>query len=231
MKRVKILSVLLFILLTSACQANVQLYVDENLNIEEVIRVSVEREFMDPYYSDTDEIKKYYEDFLNQYDTDYTLDVKYKDNQVVGTLKRKFNLLTDLGLESLWIERIEQEGDSYQLIFSSQVQDLFRSDTEMEMEDELLLEALKIDIQFENKLVSSNATEINSKTNTYTWIIDKNNFNQNIEFSLTNEKRYDIIIAKFIGKYAGVFIGVLVLAVISILSILLVRKIKHENEI
>lgn len=57
-----------------------------------------------------------------------------------------------------------------------------------------------VNIQFYNEVISSNADNIDKSTNTYTWLIKKEDTAKQIQFSLSDKVRKDIMIKDFIKK-------------------------------
>lgn len=58
---------------------------------------------------------------------------------------------------------------------------------ELGIADEGFVDKLNINITFENEVINSNADQVDEKTNTYTWILDRDTKDKSIEFELSNK--------------------------------------------
>ncbi len=232
MKKIKLLIPFLSIFIFCGCKAEIDLVVDTKLNIEENIQVSMPKAYINGYFSSLDEVKENYVSLLNQYDNKYSLDIFYQKEEVVGKIKKSNNLKEhSLGMESLLFKNINEVGQRYEFVFSDDVKNYFDPELEIDVEEEAILDQVELNIQFHNVISDNNSDSYNSVTNTYTWIIDEDNLDRNIEFTITNEKRYDIIIPYLLKKYIGyVFIGIFLIAIV-IFVLMVAYKSKRENEI
>jgi hypothetical protein len=232
MKKLKLFLPFFCMFFFCGCKATVNVVVDTKLNVQESIQVTTEKENITGYFSSSEEVKENYVSLLNQYDHQYSLKVAYQDDEVVGTIQKKSNLKKDIsGLESLFFQEIRKNEDSYELVFSDEIKNYFEPELEIDVDENDLLKKIEINIQFHNVVSDSNSDSYNSITNTYTWIIDKDNLDRNIEFTLTNEKRYDIIIPYLIHKYIGYIVLGLFLLGIILFILIIAHKSKRENEI
>lgn len=94
------------------------------------------------------------------------------------------------------------------------------------------IDEVKINIVFYNKVISNNADSYDENTNTYTWIINEDTKLKGIEFKLSDEIRYDVIVKQFFKDNMMIFIaiGVIILAVLIVISALS-AKIKNRNNL
>lgn len=94
------------------------------------------------------------------------------------------------------------------------------------------IDEIEINIIFYNKVISSNADNYDENTNKYTWIINEKTQQKGIEFKLSNEVRYDVVVKQFFKDNMMIFIviGVIILAV-SIITIAVTTKIKNRNNL
>lgn len=234
MKHLKLLFVIIFMSILTGCDANIDLIVDTSFNIEESATFSVKKEFIEPYYSSVDEIKKNYYDYLEQYNKDsedFELNVYYKDNKAIGTAKKKGKLKKVSGIDSILFKKIEKEDNVYKIFFSDELNEYFNPNLEIDYDPEGVLEKLEINIQFHNVITDNNSDSYDYDSNTYTWQINKDNLVKNIEFTITDEKRYDIIIPYLLKKNIFyIVIGIIIVA-ISIFVGLIMYKAKKENKI
>lgn len=93
---------------------------------------------------------------------------------------------------------------------------------------EAMFNEVNLNIQFHNKVVSSNADSFDENTNTYTWIFNRNDLNRYIEFDISKDQRFDISGTYLIQKY----MPILIVGGITILLILYVifKLIKHSGK-
>lgn len=232
MKKNKILLLIISIILFSGCSAKVNLIVDTNKNLIEKASVSIDRKFLENMYSSTDEIDKYYTNLLGQYNDKFKLDIKTKNDLVVGNLKKSSGKLNKLdGIEKVLVKEVSSNYDSYTIVLSDELKNYFSPNLEIDVESEGLLEDLTINIQFFNGVSSSNADYFNNSTNTYTWTFNKNNFDKTIEFSLTDSKRYDIIIPYFIINNIALIFLIIFVIILIIGGIFIAYKSSKENQI
>lgn len=229
MKKTKLFLCLICIFITCSCSAEINLKFDESFNISEESKISISKEFLKQYYHSNEEIKEYYENYLHENNVDdFELEVINEENNVVGILKKDYTQFTEI--EKILFSKIEEENYTYKFIISENAKDLFQN-SGMGVDQEALVDQIKINIQFSHNVLENNADSYNAKKNIYTWIITKENLGRNIEFTLTDEKRYDIIFGDFFDKYGVSLVLGLVVIIITIFSILLIQKIKKENEI
>ncbi len=236
MKKQEIGIFVLFLLLFCGCSAKVDVIVDTKHIMEEVSHISMPKEHVTNYFSSLDEARRYYNAILADSGVrkeKYSFKLSYKDSLAFGTIKKKRKLENGKieGIESFLFKEVKKTNESYQLILSDKVLDYFGSELEMDIDEESLLKEIDLNIQFHNKVSTSNSDSHNSNTNTYTWKITKDNLNRNIEFTITNTKRYDIIMAYLFKKYIDfIFLGVFLLG-IGLFIMYIIRKSKRENAI
>lgn len=236
MKRKKICIVALFLFFFCGCNAKVDVVVDTKQNMEAVSHISMFKEYIADYFSSLDEARRYYNAILSDSETKqekYSFELFYEKNSAIGKIKKKGKLENKKleGIETFLFKEIKQIGDSYQLLLSEKVSDHFGIELEMDIDEESLLKEIELNIQFHNVVENVNSDAYNSHTNTYTWIINKDNLSRNIEFTITNTKRYDIIMAYLVKKYMDLlFLGIFLLG-ISLFLVYIIRKSKRENAI
>ena len=62
------------------------------------------------------------------------------------------------------------------------------------------IDEVVVNIQFYNEILSTNSDSCNNSTNTCTWIIKKDDVAKQIQFSLSDKVRKDIMAKNFISK-------------------------------
>lgn len=235
-KKQKVGFFVLFLLLFCGCSARVDVIVDTKHTMEEVSYISIPKEHVTNYFSSLDEARRYYNSILSDYGTKkekYSFELFYKNNFALGKINKKGKLENKKfeGIETLLFKEIKQKGDLYKILLSDKVLEYFGSELEMEIDEEFILKEIVLNIQFHNVVENVNSDSYNSRSNTYTWVINKDNLNREIEFTITNTKRYDIIMAYLFKKYIDfVFLGVFLLG-IGLFIVYIIRKSKRENAI
>ena len=149
------------------------------------------------------EFEKVKESILSQYDITlkkygYKYDISNDNNKIKVNINRnsKINNYFDYSIYKKYFEDYELYTNNnivhFKTVGENYLKELFIvKNYEQDLEFKKAIDKLKINITFEGEVIDSNADEINEKTNTYTWIYDKNNTNKGIQFSykiITNEK-------------------------------------------
>lgn len=89
-----------------------------------------------------------------------------------------------------------------------------------------------INIKFHNKVASTNSNKSDQRSNVYTWEIGSMDKDRTIEFSLTSELKYDIIILDYLNDNKMVIIPLLLIIItVSIGGFILYSKNKLNNRI
>lgn len=236
MKKKKLCITIFFLFFFCGCKIKVDVIVGTKHSMEEITYVSMPREYVEGYFSSLDEARRYYNAILSDQETKrekYSFSLSYKKNVAHGTIKKKRKLKAGAieGIETMLFKEIKQEKNSFSLIFSENISNYFSSDLEIDVDESALLKEIELNIQFHNVVENNNSDSYDSRTNTYTWIITKDNLMRDIEFTITNEKRYDIIMAYLFKKYIDYILLGALLIVIVIFGVLIVRKSKRENAI
>ena len=220
----------------TGCSAQANLIVTTNQKVEENIEVYNSFENLKDSYASIEAAKENYilsyQDFFtnSKYKATYTT----KDNLLKAKIKGFHNNLRTISSSNLYLmlfEPILLNNDQYVLSCKEDAIDLFEDTLGVGADSSYFLDEFILNIQFHNVVENNNSDSYDARTNTYTWIITKDNLMRDIEFTITNEKRYDIIMAYLFKKYIDyILLGVL-LIVIVIFGILIVRKSKRENAI
>lgn len=230
MKKFKFIVCFCCLLLLTGCNADINLIVSDNGKVINNTKITVEKSFMDSLYNNTTEIKNYYNSLISEYDKNVKLNVKYDNDLVVASLKNDSKINNLKGIYEVILYNVEINDNSY-VIKTKDLKNYFSPDLEIDVEKEGLLESLNINIQFFNKVISSNSDYKNDSKNTFTWTFSPNDFDKTIEFTLSDEKRYDIIIPYLLNKYIGLVILLIIVVTIAIGILFIVQKSKKENQI
>lgn len=229
----KIILCLISLLLLTGCSIDVNLVINSKKELDENITISNNSDVFDEEPDIvTDNYKKSYLSLLRQ--EKYMASFTSNKNEIKAKITNKNNKLIDFS-NSVSFKQIfsdlKVEDNKYSFIISSDAISLLEDTYGIGSIPEMFFEEIPINIQFHNVIENANADKYNAKTNTYTWIINKDNLNRNIEFSITNEKRYDIIIPYLFKKYLGVIIFGLMLLTLIVLSVIVTIKSKRANQI
>lgn len=142
---------------------------------------------------------------------DKNLNVSFKNNITVSVNNEKNSLkeFFDNSNINLLYDDYEIVENNETLIFYTVGYPIYydllymQEDTKLEYYKELV-DKIIINIQFENKVISSNADIIDEDKNIYTWVLDKSNLDKTIKFSCDKKKIVkNIKIKKEAKKSAG----------------------------
>ncbi len=229
MKKIKLFLCFFTIFFTCSCKVEINLRFDASFNVEEEIKLSSSAEYIYSYYNSKEEFFNYFQNYLNKKNIGkYDFKILEQGDSLLSVIEKKYE--TNTFIEEKMFSSIKKDGLSYIFVIDDNANELFE-DLEMVSDPEEVIDEMIINIQFSHNVFKHNADKYDSRKNIYTWIINKDNLNRNIEFTLTNEKRYDIIIPYLLKKYIGyIILGTLLIAgLIFILAIF--YKSKRENEI
>lgn len=229
MKKIRLLICIVMIFLTCSCSAEINVLFDSNFNIEEQVKIYTFKDVIYSQYNSEEEFLQYYKDYLNNRNIgDYKFRISETDDNLLAIIEKRYNGLTEL--EKVLFSKIDKNNMEYTLAINKDIQYLFVDPDGVASPEELIYK-IELNIQFHNVVSDANSDSYNSVTNTYTWIIDEKNLDRNIEFTITNEKRYDIIIPYLLKKYIGyVILGTLLIGIL-IFVLVIINKAKRENEI
>lgn len=173
-----------------------------------------------------------YKSFLNKHNIDYKFLIT--SDELQGVFSRKssnFSSIEKLPYFQQLYNNIKIKKDKNQ--YSFKTEGIYNGSELFDITDFTevpLLSELRVNIQFHNVVINSNADKYDSKTNTYTWVFNRETKNKTIEFNLSNKKRYDII-SKYIFtnyKYRIILVAIM-FAVITLLVTIYLIKSKNNN--
>ena len=236
MKIKKIFFVYFLLFFLTGCSAEANLIIKTNGNIEENIQVYNSWSNLKNYYKNLEQAKENYalsyQDFFqtSKYKVSYTTKKSVLKADIYG-VHNTLDTISTSDVYSTLFGQLNRNNNQYILPIQEEVLDLFEDTLGLGAENDLFFDNIILNIQFHNVVENANSDSYNSKNNTYTWIINKDNLNRDIEFTITNTKRYDIIMAYLFKKYIDfVFLGVFLLG-IGLFVVYVIRKSKRENAI
>lgn len=86
-----------------------------------------------------------------------------------------------------------------------------------------------VNIKFYNKVISSNADKFDNATNTYTWILNKDERFEKINFELSKSVRYDIMFKDVFNRNKFLILIILGIFIILGIAIFNIKNIKIRN--
>lgn len=193
--------VILMLLLATGCDFKYNLTVTSDNKFKEEIVFYIDRDSYDDSKSKArKEIDKTIAEY-KKYTSFSTYEIKYKIEKkyVVFNLTNVYENFLEYKNSNLYKEvfpdiyMIEKNG-TY-ISTSGFMTDMNVSD---DPDPDFVVPDYKISIKFHNKVTTSNATKIDEKNNVHTWIINPANHEQYIDFKISTEKRYDVIIKDFV---------------------------------
>lgn len=233
-KRILILTVLCFLL--TGCTVDYNIIVTSDKKVIEDVTVSKLISKINEEGYKVEEVKEAqetsYQSFFRKYDLDYEFLIT--DTALEGKFSRKssdFNTINNFPYFQQLYNSIVIEKDKNK--YSFKTEGTYNGKNMFEITDFTevpMLSELRLNIQFHNVVINSNADEYNKETNTYTWIFNSETENKTIEFDLSNDKRYDIITKYIFDNYKYkiiIFISTIILLTIFIIFYL--RKVKKNN--
>lgn len=235
-KRLKILLLIMFAYIFTGCSINYNLVVTSNYKVEETVEIVQFGKYMKILGLDKENVKVTTEENYNNYfeNNDYKYKTEIVDDDVKTVINKSLNKINLIN-KNIEFQKIfnyatidkTKKGLTFKTTGIYNKYYLFPKDDSNIGEP---LDNININIQFHNVVVDCNADKYDKKTNTYTWIIDKDTENKNIEFTVINKKRYDIIKEYLLKKYKYKFLVISIIILLAIVGIIYItiknKKIK-----
>lgn len=185
----KIVILISFLILFSGCTIDYDVVIKDNDTIFENSKINIKDVKNDKEFS---EVKK---DFDSEYSTSlikkrYEYEIKNIDNKAVFSLYKR-NILKGAFKNSLY-NYIYEDSEMFssgnivyfKTVGNNYLGNLFvTKNYEEGLSFDKKVDTLRINISFENKVISHNADKVDEDSNTYTWIFTKDNYKKNIIFS------------------------------------------------
>lgn len=228
---------LILILLLTGCSVKYDVTITDTEKIKEKFVIPVEKDTMLKEFKTVDEYLDYYS---NLYSSNYAYQdftIKTKKGKKISNfvVEREYKNLDEYIISSSFksiydkanIERIGKyikftttknaylasiEGDDY-------------LDADFQYTD------FKVNIRFFNKVVDSNADQIDEKNNIYTWDILSKGTDQYIMFKISDEKRYDVMFKDFVlnNLLAIISFGIIITGAIIVLIYINFERVKNNK--
>lgn len=232
--------VLLFCLLClTGCTVDYNLTIDTNKKVTENSTFSlsnniIEKNDLKPK-DFLEEKKNSYSSFLESkgYSSKFAVNKEF----VTGNIQKEYDSITDYINSDIYkmmftsakindtgnVYTFESDGYYYDGIFTSMV----------EGEENIMgIEKINIKVKFYNKVIKTNADQVDEKNNIYTWTVTKNDQTKKIYFQLSSKKRYDIILLAFLSQYKlYLWIGIACIIGIILGYFIIKAQIRRRNRI
>lgn len=195
----KIISLIIPILFFTGCTINYDIYVNSDHTVNESISISDSISTLEQsgYKIDdivTSKIQSYSDEIR---ENDYSINQQKNDDDITVTLSSKNKAIEKL-LKMSYFERmfngadITDDTDKYTFRTNGLYNQSGLFYDLSGVVDEGFVEKININITFADKVIETNADSFNEETNTYTWSIDANTKDKDINFSLkqSNNKNH-----------------------------------------
>lgn len=229
---------LLSILFLCGCSAKADLVITSNHRMEEKIQIWNDLSYYVPS-SAADVIASYKNTYHKTFeDSNYSISYSSDENSVWANIESSHNKLDNFRdslvfqqlFRDLKIEEFENE-KKYTLVYTEEALSFFQDTLGIGAESGLFFDEISLSIQFHNVVSDTNCDSYDEKTNTYYWSITEDNLNRNIEFTITDTKRYDIIIPYLLKKYLFLIILGIIIGVFVVTGLIIFYKSKKANEL
>ena len=223
--------ILLFLMFVTGCNIDYNATIYHNKKIREECKFTEENAFILKYNEDISLFLNSKMDPYKQYFDSYKFMKKInKDNSYVLMKKTNQNLdefKTTTILNQLYeFIIIEENNNQFSFKFLNLVDDVSNNpDSNFYMDD------IRIKIRLHNKVIESNADNIDEKKNTLEWVITQTDKEKNILFKLDHKKRYDIILIDMflLNKDTIIPICVTLIIILSVLFYFYLRYKKNSS--
>lgn len=185
----KLIIILGFVLVFSGCTVDYNITIKNSGAAIEKMSVDVEKKNQSTSYEKVKkDIENEYDQTLKKYRYGYNIS---NENNIIKFKLSKMNYLNNIADNSLYQALYEKaelfESNNivnFRSIGNNYIGDLFvTKNYEENISFNKNVDALRINIQFENKILSHNADKYDKKTNTCTWIFTPDDYNKSIQFS------------------------------------------------
>lgn len=233
----KIIICLITIMLLTGCTANYNVTINKDLTVEENFEVIGDDRFKltsgyteDSMYS---ALKETYSELITEGDLD---DIKTKivNNNLTITSNIKYNNLNDFA-NSKYIKKIYKDGlkvsTDRSVVSITSINELDNFWLFVNgMEEDPLINKLKVSIKIPYEVISNNATSVDKKTNTFTWEYDFQDYDKSIEITFDKNKEFIYgVDTKKVTKYIVyiILLGLVIFAIYKVYK----NKNKKNNKI
>lgn len=237
MRKIKLLFLIILSFLVSGCSIEYNLLVNDKREVEETVNVGRMNAAIMEVNTD---ISSYLNEQISSY-KQVDMFKRYEFNKHVGktrsfvSLKRNYPSLNDYSYSPIFrniFEGVSIVANEKYVVFNTVGKYYYKNvyGDEEEIEPDSFVDDISIKIKFFNKVIDSNADNVNNKSNILEWKLLPQDTSKSIYFKISNEKRYDIIIIDFLEKNKLPIIGISVLLIsILCICIYIYRMMKKSN--
>lgn len=229
-----ILIIFCCIFLTGCASVNYNLDIQKNLSVEEKVNISATKEYFDNFYMNLPItiVRDIYEnaDLLAPLkNNNYKYELK-KDNYPYPSvfISKKYSNLNEYASKTIF------KGQSFNEIFISSENNLITlkatdfmkyapEDSSGGDDDRYPVSNLSINIRVPYVVKENNADKVDKSTNTYTWNIDEETLDKEINITFDKNKIY------IYGKSFYISLGIIIILIIVVL-IYIIKKIKKNRK-
>ena len=228
----KIIFLCLFIFLYCGCTINYNLVVTNNKDIIEDVTV----------LDNNDNILKYNDsilDFLNNQqlgikEEGYDTEILMENTESGLLIKNRYNNFDSYITSEIFTRLFEKANVSHNNgLFAFETSgEYYRNDVfSVDLSKHFIynLDEININIKFYNVVESHNADKVDEASNTYTWILNKDDSYRNISFKLKDNVRYDVMIKDFINRHKVLVIVIIFGLILLVYGIMKLKKIIKQN--
>lgn len=230
-KRMLFLTILLFSFFLCGCSVDYHIYVDRN---KTVVEKGYYREQANVIEQNGSTKKEYLQLKKEAYQKlvmlkPYKLGTKETGNTAYGTSYRKYKNLkeyTDSYFYTSLYEKANIEEKDDILMFEATGEN-YLNDLFMVVDPSMKLDSIKIQVQFENEVVASNADQIDDLLNIHTWYFTADTEAKMIKFSLSKKIQYHIVIIHYLQEN---FFTIVLFASIVLVGFIIYRWFKNMEK-
>lgn len=220
----------------TGCDVEYNLVIDNHKRVTEEIIVLEDNSYI---LKNADNIDHFLYQRENEYfnETDYSYERLYLDEKSGLNVTNSYKSIDDYVagktytrlFEKAYIESDDKFysfktfGEYYRnSVFSTPLEAVYRYN----------IDKIKVNIQFYNVVDGHNADKVDEEKNIYTWYLESDNLNEQIEFTLSDDVRYDIMLkAEFSENKILIISVVLIIAILTFVLIKLKEIRKQNNRI
>lgn len=228
-----VLIIAITLTLTGCVNADYNLTINKDLSVLENVNISATKEYFDSFYMNlpvTIVEENYNSDWINPLkENNYKYELR-KNNYPYPSVfvEKKYNNLNEYSQKTVFLEQsfedliIKTNNNLYQIQTVN-----FLPYVEDQTDEGFPISNLSINIKLPFVVTESNADKIDKSTNTYTWIIDEETKDKEINITFDKSKIYIYNISWYISLIIIIVISIVTLIIV----IINVKKNKNNNRV
>lgn len=233
----KIIILLSLCLFLTGCTIDYNIVMKNDKSIVENSNIRIYNSELKNYNYTLEEIRKgkeeSYKDFLKK--LHYKYDFKIVDNNVDIILNRTSDSIKEIEKNPYFqgvynTIKVDETNDTYTVIVDSIYNGYKTFNPDETIGIDIRPTQFNLNIKFMNDVISSNADKKDEKTNTHTWIFDKNTKDKSIIFTVKNNKNEKVKTEKKNNKIDFKILIIIIFAMLIIFISFLVLVIIKNNK-